>query len=323
MTEPDMVAQVMNYLKTKDVLSYTRMFPETDSMLYWTMKLTDQGSLQYMLLARRLDDMIFGMRQDSILQVQLEQEFDSLMRRGDGMGVNWQALVHMRYELQRMRKVRDTLYERLAPVRFKGYFFMMDMLTRRTYGVAVTDIMQINGSWYGGRLQGIYEAATVDEYNEMLALEETRIAKGLPGNYGRLDEDLAVTREKEDEEEEEVRQMVVDRKLFVGTFDGEIPVELYIRYIRGDCPEKICFWEGLFKFGDEEYIPVEIARNADGNWMIEELGGIGIMELELNGGRFTGEWTSAIDHTGYEVDIEDHPVSNRKLRRLDEILDLD
>src|SRR5690606_28859706 len=214
MTEQDMVAQVINYLQTKDVISYTRMFPETDSMMYWAMQMTEQGNQQYMILARRLDNPLIGMREDSALQVRLEQEFDSLIRRGDGMRVNWHALVHMRYELLRMRKVRDTLYEKLAPVRFNGYFFVMDMLTRKTYGIAVTDIMKINDGWYGGRLRGIYEASTVDEYHNRQAVEETRIRKGLPGNYGQDYEDTADSDPEEDDDD--IRQMVVDRKLFEG-----------------------------------------------------------------------------------------------------------
>lgn len=321
MTEQDMVAQVINYLQTKDMLSYTRMFPETDSLMYWAMQMTEQGNRQYMILARQLDNPLIGMREDSSLQVKLEQEFDSLIRRGDGMRVNWHALVHMRYELLRMRKVRDTLYEKLAPVRFNGYFFVMDMLTRKTYGIAVSDIMKIHDSWYGGRLRGIYEAATVDEYHARQAAELARIRKGLPGNYGREYEDIAM--EDQEDDEDEIRQMVVDRKLFVGTFDDEIPVELYIRYLRGGCPEEICSWEGAFRFGDDEYILVDITRTDDGIWYIEEVTGIGVMELKLENGRYTGKWISSIDQTGYEVDISDRPVSNRKLRRLDEILDLE
>jgi len=197
----------------------------------------------------------------------------------------------------------------------------MDMLTRKTYGIAVTDIMKIHDSWYGGRLRGIYEASTVDEYHNRQAVEETRIRKGLPGNYGQDYEDTADSDPEEDDDD--IRQMVVDRKLFEGTFDDEIPVELYIRYLRGGCPEEICAWEGIFRFGDDEYMPVEITRTDDGIWYIEELAGIGIMELKLDGGRYTGKWTSTIDQTGYEVDISDKPVSNRKLRRLDEILDLE
>lgn len=316
-----MVAQVIHYLQTKDVISYTRMFPETDSLMYWAMQMTEQGSRQYMILARRLDDPLVGMREDSSLQVKLEQEFDSLIRRGDGMRVNWHALVHMRYELQRMRKVRDTIYEKLAPVRFDGYFFVMDMLTRKTYGIAVTDIMKIHDSWYGGRLRGIYEAATVDEYHARQATEMARIRKGLPGNYGMDEEELAVHLAEEDEDD--MRQLVVDRKLFAGTFDDEIPVELYIRYLRGGCPEEICSWEGIFRFGDEEFVPVDITRTGDGIWHIEEVAGIGIMELKLDNGRYTGVWISTIDQTGYEVDISDKPVSNRTLRRLDEILDME
>lgn len=320
MTEQDMVVQVLNYLQTKDVLSYSRMFPETDSVLFWSMQMNEQGSRAYMALARKLDDPIYCMRIDSALQSALYTEFDTIMQRGDGMGINWHALVHMRYELQRSRKVRDTLFEKLAPVRFDGYFFMMDMLTRKTYGVAVTDIMKIKDSWYGGRLRGIYQAATVDEYQSRRATELARIAKGLPGNYGLDDDELAVS-DEEDEEDEPIRKMVVDRKLFAGTFDDEISVELYIRYLRGGCPEQICEWEGLFRFGDEDYMPVDISRTEDGMWMIEEADGNGVMILQLNGGHFTGKWSSTVDQTGYEVDILDQPVSNRKIRQLDGLLD--
>lgn len=319
MTERDMVSILVSCLQTKDPYAYTMLFPESDSISYWVMRVADPRSPAFLSAMARLENPEIGMREDSALDAQLISQFNELIGRGDRMGINWHALVLVRHELVQIRKTRDTLYEQLAPVRFRGYFFVRDMLTRKTYGVGITDILNIQGNWYGGQIAGLYEAATVDEYLQRQATELARIRKGLPGDFGLDSADIAVD---VPEERDFIRKQVVDRRLFTGKFDNEIDVALYIRYLKGGCPETICSWEGVFRFGDEdEYVVVDISRTPDGVWHFEEETGAGVMDLTLNGSTYTGRWVSSTDQTEYEVKLTETPVSNKKLRMLDEMLD--
>jgi len=317
-TEQDMLDRIFSCIQTKDAYSYAGLFPESDSLAYWIIKVADPKSDQFFTMQAQLENPETGMRKDSAMNARLMKEFDRIMQRGDKMGINWGALVPVRHELLQARKTRDTLYEKLAPVRFKGYLFMRDMLTRKTYGVALADIMYIQGSWYGGEILNIYQAATADEYLTRQAKERGRIEKGLPGNFGMDEEETAVDTT---EERVTIRKQVLDRKIFTGTFDNEIAVQLYIRYLRGGCPETICSWDGLFKFGEDEYVRVEISRTSDSTWHFEEKGGDGVMDLKLDGETFTGVWVAPSDQTSYEAELSDTPVSNKKLRSLDAILD--
>ena len=175
----------------------------------------------------------------------------------------------VRYELEKIRRGRDLITEKISPLRFLGYVFIKDMLNRKTYTFTVFDIMQVNGLWYGGELAHIYKASTKDEYAKELAAEKKRLHDK---ELGIVDtSDLAKENSSSDEEEEQKMpkmKEIMDRKFYKGKFDNEISVQLYIRHIKGGCPEIICAWDALFKFGDQdEWVKLQHYQEAD----IEEL----------------------------------------------------
>jgi hypothetical protein len=315
-TEQDMIAQLTSCLVNKNSLEYTRLFPESDSIAYWTTLVAPSNSQPFIKAVYQLNNPAIGMQKDSILDAKLTYNFDSIMHRGEMLGVHWHSLLLARYELVKSRKTRDSILERIAPVRFTGYLFVRDMLTRKTYGVAVTDIMNIEGNWYGGQMQSIYQAATIDEYYKKMKIEVARIKAGMNGNFG---EDSTFVMADTSEENSKIRKQVVDRKMFTGTFDNDIKVELYIRFYRGTCPEGICSWDATFKFGNKEEVVAKVNKTADGKWHFTEESGV--MDLTQNADGFTGTWTSASDQTEYEVNITISAISNKKMRKLDQMLD--
>ena len=117
------------------------------------------------------------------------------------------------------------------------------------------------------------------------------------------------------------RKEILDRKFYRGKFDNEISVQLYVRHIKGGCPEIICAWDALFKFGDQdEFVPMEVSRTPDGKWLFtEELVG---MELVLNGEQYSGSYDSSSDKTEYEVKFSEATISNKRLEAMDAQLDL-
>ncbi len=122
-----------------------------------------------------------------------------------------------------------------------------------------------------------------------------------------------------DDENNKMRREVVDRKLYKGKFDDEIPVELYVRYMK-NAQGKVTNWDGLYKFGDmQDYIKLEISKTEDGKWVMEEP--VGVMDLELSSKVYTGSWTNGENQTGYDVELAQKDLSQAKMEKLDRILD--
>ena len=121
-----------------------------------------------------------------------------------------------------------------------------------------------------------------------------------------------------DDDAKKKRLQVVDRRLYKGKFDDEIPVELYVRYMK-DINGKVSGWDGLYKFGDmEKYVKLEITKPEE-KWIMEEP--VGILELELNGKIYTGSWTSGENQTGYDVELSQKELPEKKIEQFDRILE--
>ena len=75
------------------------------------------------------------MHADSVFKASLKASFDSIIAAGDALGLHWENIIPLRYELVKMRETRNRLYEKLAPTRFVGYLFFVDALTRRSFGI--------------------------------------------------------------------------------------------------------------------------------------------------------------------------------------------
>ncbi|XZF13090.1 hypothetical protein ACTHGU_14985 [Chitinophagaceae bacterium MMS25-I14] len=315
MSEVTMVNALVSCMQTKDAYAYMKLFPETDSMATWIMQYASPGSREYEYMHYLLENPVAIMQKDSLIDAEAKHDFDSLIQRGENIyDIHWNAVVQVRYELIKNHQTRDVLYEKLAPVRFLGYIFIRDMLTRKTYGVSVANILQIRGQWYGGQLKGLYEASTVDEF-----LAQQR-KKNQPDTAA-----LAHTTESSDADRPDVPQkqrVILDRKLYAGMFDNEIPVQLYIHYLKGNCPEVFCEWEAFYKFGDQDdYIKLNVSKSSEGKWVFTEDPAQGSMELTLDSlkKKYKGTWLSSDNQTGYEVKLTEIPATPKKIKQMDEV----
>jgi hypothetical protein len=315
---------------------YTTLFPKFDDL--W------KRATEYVPQTPADEKRIMNIRHDAKKLQQFDpqfntgilDDFESVIKKGKDSGVHWSDLVLARYELEKAPLPKElTGLEKIIPTRLQGYIYIQDLLTRRTYIVAVKDIYSYNNNWYGGHTVNILEAESIDEYFDKLAKERKEekqklLAQLYPDENAVAPADSASAivkkpQPKTDEDEEEkkikVTTEIVDRKLYVGRFDNEIKVELYVRSLKGNCPDSACAWEAIYKVGNaDNYIKLEVSR-ADGKWSFTEED-IGIMELVMNGGKLTGTWTSFKDKTEYEaVFTEKKEVKNRKLFELDDILE--
>jgi hypothetical protein len=114
---------------------------------------------------------------------------------------------------------------------------------------------------------------------------------------------------------------VVERKFYTGYLDGEIPIEIYIRYLKGNCGDEVCGYDGVFKYDKHPPVLLKIRRNKKADtWHMEEMPENGVIDLLLESGRMTGTWISVDDKTEFGVDVSEDVPSGKYLRYLDKLL---
>jgi hypothetical protein len=86
-------------------------------------------------------------------------------------------------------------------------------------------------------------------------------------------------------------------------------------------PGKPQQYDGLYKLGENKrYLKLEITRNKEGKWVIEDETAQGLMELVLTGRNYTGSWTNA-EENGFDIELHQTGTPKGKIETLDGILD--
>jgi len=125
-----------------------------------------------------------------------------------------------------------------------------------------------------------------------------------------------------DDDNSKVRKEVIDRKFYAGKFDDEIPVQLYVRYMRDVRTGKLFSYDGLYKFGDQkDFVKLDINLDAQGKWTMDDDPPVGSLELVLKGKVYTGSWSNVENGSGYDVLLKQTDIPEKKVEQLDNILD--
>jgi hypothetical protein len=315
-SEQALINKLEGCLAEKDAECYIKLWPGLDTLTMLVMQYSDSSSADFQEAQSFQNDPVRIMRADSFFNARLRRDFDSLIKAGEELGIHWESIIPVRYELIKQRETRERLFEKLAPTRFLGYLFFADATTRRSYGLMVGDIMEINKAYYGGKLGEVYEASNRDEWDEARyylrkhpesRTDTTRKA----GEHA--DEDHQERNKKSPE-------IIAERKLYTGYLDNEIPIQLYVRSLKGGCPQGICSWEAIYKFGDQdEWVLLNVTRSEGDKWQFVEAGSNGSMDLVMKGKTYNGDWATSDGQTGYDVKVTEAPISEKKTKRLDEI----
>ena len=308
-SEETQVGRIILSLQSGNVENHIGMFPSFDTLYKIAQQYADPNPNETRKVLNLLQNPRKLHQFDPILDPAIGSDFEAVYKKGRDSGIHWTDIVMARYELEKMMLPRDLIgLNKIMPIRLQGYIFIEDMLTRRRYIVYVKDVFTLRDKWYGGHLVNVLEAETIDEYISKLAAErQMERDKLLAQMYGTIEEEpvtdtvrsdakkpnLAMEEEDDDDDEKESRGDVVERKYYTGTFDDETQVELYIRGMKGGCPETVCSWEAMYRFRDmDEYIKLEVTRGSGGSWIFNEEPEVGVMELHLKGNKFTGSWMS-------------------------------
>ena len=345
LTEIELMDDVLSCLRYKDSPSYYTLFPPFDTLWHMVLHNTDNSpeTVQQLNALKEHPQSLINF--DPYYNHDIINRFSAILRKGEDSGIHWNTIVMQRYELQKQTPTKNLIgFDKIAPERFSGYIFIRDLLGRSTFCISISEIQKINGYFFGGQVINILEASTIDEFKNRENEERKyffRLAEDAKNDTGRSDtsvvkdtatliisehpqtanNNLAVI-DTTDDDKPKTRKEVVDRKYYEGRFDDEIPVKLFIRYMKDPRSDKVGFWDGLYKFGDQaNYVKLNIAKNAEGIWIMEDEPPVGIMELELKNKIYTGSWTNNGNQTGYDVVLTQTDILPKKLEELDNILE--
>ncbi|MCD6010277.1 MAG: hypothetical protein K0Q79_139 [Flavipsychrobacter sp.] len=343
-SEVGLMNNVLGCLSHKDSVGYFYLFPPFDTLWKLVVHHPDNSPAAQRDLSYIKENPKLLLQYDPMYNHKIMAGFLNALTKGEDSGIHWNRVVMQRYELSRQVPTSNELvgYSRIVPERFRGYMFVRDMLGRLTFCISITEIQKINGYFFGGQILNILEAANIEEFHrkeeeerkyfEWLARDKTAdsavndslqeasldslakadsIKKANPLNVSPSDDDTF-----------KARREVVDRRYYEGWFDEEIQVKLYVRYMKDLRTGKISAYDGLYKFGDQmSYVRLNIIKNPDGKWIMEDDPPIGNMELELANRVYTGSWNNNENQTGYDVELKQTDIEQKRLERLDNILD--
>lgn len=338
-TEGEMMHKLMGTLQKKDTAAYFDLFPTFDTLWSMVMHNSDQSPETQKALTHFKEHPQVLIEFDPLYNRTIVGGFAKVLSKGEDSGLNWEAANIARYELRASEPIRSLMgYEKIAPERFQGYMFVNDASTRTIYCIRVAEIQKIKNKFFGGQLLNILPAKTVDEFNTREQQEQDYFA-WLAAHPDFLDSiatakkidttETADTAETKnplqlsamEEDDGGVRKdIIVERKYYEGTLDKEIPIVLYVRYMKV-IPGKQQQFDGLYKLGEHKrFLKLEITKTAEGKWIIEDESAVGTMELTLTGRKYTGSWSNA-DDNGYDVELTQTGAPGSRIESLDKIID--
>jgi ribosomal protein L12E/L44/L45/RPP1/RPP2 len=323
-TESLLIDKFLESVREQDVNKYIKNFVSFDSILqpmvanYQPQTLRDSARHTHLLQHQPILQQF-----DPQLTQHVAINFNNVLKKGIDSGIHWKSAILVRYELKKMLLPKQLIgFELIAPVRLEGFVFVQDLLTQRVYAMAVTNILKLKDEkWYGGEVVNILEAKTIDEYIAKSNWERKHGGKKALAAHVNKKKNTA-----EDDEEEEDKQNtpkeVIARKYFKGYFDSELEVELYIHYLKDDCPD-VCSWQAIYRLQDfDNFLNLKVEKTKDGKWLFYEEPEVGVMELEVKEGGLVGTWMSLKDRTEYDVELyEKKEVIPAQLFQMDKILE--
>lgn len=319
-SEHDLISKIIQSLSRKDSFMYASVFVPADSLAQIIVRKAPANSPAVEQSKMMLSSPEFFVYQDSIIIRQCSEWFRNVLDFGVKIGVHWNAIQLSRFELENTYDSQDTILKYIADEQFVGYVTIIDMLTQKHYTFTLSDILKIGKNFYGGSLNLILLAQGKEDFKNKMKVQKTLIARGLA-----IDTSDYVSNEEYEEEDDRnyKRKQVEDRKYFGGYLDDETPVRLYIRYIKGGCPEGICSWEALFKYGEYEYIRLDVSKTKDGKWLFTDESYGWALELEESKNSFHGIFSATIDNVDYDASLKERNIPKKKLQKLDAIIERD
>lgn len=320
-SEQQLIASYFAALQVQDFEAITSLYVSTDSLCEWVIHHTDKGSPSYYKMLALKNNEHEKANFDSTIKQEILGNLDSFYKKTKRLDIHWDKTVFVRYELEAIHLGHGLLIEKVTPSRYLGYLYFKDDDTRKSYVFTVHNLFQVNGNWYGGELGNIFEGQSKEDYEKAYQAEQKWLRDVAAGRIVEDSNQLQQTETSNDEHYQTLqRKEIAERRFYKGKFDNEINAQLYVRYIKGPCPDGVCGWDALFKFGDEDdYILMTVSKTSEGKWIFSE--DLGSMELQLLNGVYTGEWAASDSKAEYDVVLKETNLSSKKAKLFDNAMD--
>ncbi len=329
-TEVELINDVVSCLRHKDTADYYYLFPPFDTLWRMVNHNSDHSPEAEKQLAKLRNHPQSLIDFDPFYNHQIMGGFCHVLAKGEDSGINWKGIVVARYELQAEGLTRDLEgFDKIVPERYKGYLFVKDVAGRSEFCITIKEIQKLEGHYFGGQVVNILEASTIDQYLAKEIKEQQYfewLAKHPIVDTPKVDSAKAAAAADSltaaaDDDAVKIRKEVVDRKYYEGMFDNEIPVKLYVRYMKDLHTGKVAYYDGLYKFGDQKsYVRLDITL-MDGKWVMEDDPPVGTLELVLKDKIYTGSWLNNDNGTGYDVLLKQTDLPQKRMEELEKILE--
>ncbi len=358
-SEAELMEKVLECFRSKDSMAYFNLFPPFDSMWKMVIHNPDQSPETQNELAQLREHPTVLIDLDPFYNKAIVGNFMKVLHKGEDSGVQWGGVVVQRFELQKQGYTPEMVgLQHVVPERYKGFLFVRDQLSSTTFCLTMLNIQKFGDMFCGGQVLNVLEAKSIDEYMAKEESERRALARqkwlaehGQPDdtaivkkNGNKSDTGLfaagntppnadtvvdTAARKKAlllsgaataEEDSLRTRKEVIDRKYYKGKFDETIPVELYVRYMKDLKGKLTKYWDALYKFGDmSEYVKLDVSMSPEGKWLFEEP--VASMELDLVEKKYSGSWTNGQNQTGYDAELVQKELSQKKIEQFDYILD--
>lgn len=356
-SEGELVARVLNCLQNQDTIGYFNMFPPFDTLWHMVMHNPDNSPEAQHELNQLKEHPRTLVEFDPYYNPVIMDRFSYVLQKGTDSGISWSNVVLARFELQKEEATPDLRgLDKVATERFMGYVFVRDIGERETFCITITEIQKFQGLFVGGQVNNIMEASTIEEYNRRVEYERNYVIRAKIAeddsaliaakrdslrndsvkkgwlklartdslknvDSAKLKKTSLLNANIADDDTLKIRREVVERKYYEGKFDDEIPVELYVRYMKNVASNTVMYWDALYKFGDQKnYIKLDVTKTGD-KWEFDDDPPVGSMELYLKNRIYTGSWVNNESQSGYDVVLKEAPIAPHKLEKLDKILE--
>lgn len=294
-TDKALIGAMVRCLQAKDTLAYSKLLPRKDILRQWLPELNAHAS-------RFRDKPTYLSRDEA------RDNFGDALKWGMAEGLHWRSSIFLRFRLDEapdgMRLRRD---ESNLSV-FHGYIFMRDQKTGKIFGISVGNILLADGKWYAGEITAVLESKTIEDFSVALK-DQKRLVKMQTGT---------VVEDPDGDGGDDAFLEVVERKYYRGYFDEETPIELYVRYMKGSCPEPVCSYQALFRVEEEKWVRMDVAKTPEGTWIFSDARSE--MQLSLEGQEFNGFWSANNEKTEYDTRFKEQPISPANIQKLEDIM---
>src|SRR5690606_15759522 len=116
-TEAELVAKLFRALQMQDFEAYASLYATSDSLSSWILQYADVHSESYKKMAFVKNNIAAKEDYDTLIRREIDANLDTFLDKAKKWGIHWNETVFARYELEKIRRGRGLMIEKVASLR--------------------------------------------------------------------------------------------------------------------------------------------------------------------------------------------------------------